>query len=345
MKITPATITLIMLLIVGGLIIAYIAKGLWATEKKVATIPTRNVPMAMQDMEPGTVITSKHLVLGPVRVDRLRSQSDYVLTKERLIGTVVKTAISRANPIRSSSLYPVGQRPALPLSSPSMRAISVGLSDGTAIVDGHVQPGQFVDVNFTPKTNRMDERFRGGMTMALMSGIRVLAINTQTQGSSVRRSGNTMTLELTQEQARIITLARDHGTLRMMYNPTGKGTAGVTLSGKDRVTLDEILGLKEIPEPKKPFVTEIYYGASRQVIDFGEDGNRWGGNGRNRWNTRSNGTDINNRSRSRGSRRGGYGRGAANDAGSNSDRNTQSGNSGSGATITPEVTMVPQPQA
>lgn len=329
MRITPAIITLIMLLIVGALIAAYVVKGLFATEEKAPEVQTRLIPMALQDLEPGTMITEKHLGRGPVRNSTIGEARDVVLSTNAIVGHVVKERITHATPIRSSQLYPLGEKPPLELTNDSMRAISIGLADGTAIVDGHVQPGQYVDVSFTPSASG-DERLRGGMTMTLFRGVRVLAINRSTNGAAIQRSGNTMTLELNKEQANIISLARDHGTLRMLYNPEGRGDGGITVADEDRVTLEEILGLKPLPEPKKPFVTEIYRGGARSTMSF-QDGAIHNGSYNNQFDpfyNRSGGNNSNGRFR-------GY-RGT-NNGGNSQDRDAQNGNNRGTQTISPEV--------
>ncbi len=143
------------------------------------------------------------------------------------------------------------------------------------MVDGLIQPRQYVDVHLTP-SNTSDPRLRGGTTMTLFKGVKVVAINRSISSSNVDRGGNSVTLELTPEQANIVILADTAGELTMSYNPNGKGTGGVTISDADRATLEEILSLDPLAEPTPPFQTEQFRGGSRAVNTY-RDGRLIGG--------------------------------------------------------------------
>ena len=283
-SLTPAFVTFVMLLIIGGLIAAYFVKNLFATKPAPVVETTRTIPVALQDLEPGTEITSAHLGRAPINKDRLTRET--VLTSDALIGRVVKAKIVRAEPINSSQLYAPGERPPLKLSV-GMRAVSVGVSDNTAMVDGLITPGQYVDVHFTPNI-RGDERAQGGFTMTLFRGVKLLAINRSIVSTDVTsRGGNTVTLELTPEQANIMILAREKGDINLVYNSEGLGNGGVSVSSSEKATLDEILGLKEPEKPEEPFSTDVYYGSSRNTYYFRDgrlyhgDDNRPNGSQRN----------------------------------------------------------------
>lgn len=267
-RITPAFVTLIMLFVVGGLVAAYFARKLFATEP-VAEVQTARVPVAVSDLKPGTVITEGHLIDAPLRRDKL--ERDTILSRNAIIGRVVKVAIKNTEPIRTAFLYPAGERPPLAVSE-GMRATTVSLGSTAAVVDGLIQPGQYVDVHFTPSTVR-DERFRGGLTMTLFKGVKVLAINRQTQTNIGVSRDNTTTLELTPEQANIMILASARGEINLTYNPEGKGDGGVAVSREDRATLEEILGLEPLPEQEPPFEAEIFMRSGRSTIRF-ENGRR-----------------------------------------------------------------------
>lgn len=273
MRFTPFLLTLIMLGLVGLLVVGYVAKRMLATEEVVVEDTRDLIPMALTDLEPGTVITSAHIGLGPIAQSKLDRE---VLRNDRVVvGRVVRNPITRAQPIRTSDLYAVGERPPLEL-SPGMRAVSVGLGDGTALVDGLVTPGQYVDVLFTPSGVAND---RGGLVMSLFKGVKVLAINrSQTNTPSVAGTNN-VTLELTPEQTNILVLARGKGDLNLTYNPNGLGDGGVAVANENRAYLDEVLGLVAPEEPAPPFVTEIYTGGGVRTNAFNANGQRAAGYG------------------------------------------------------------------
>ncbi len=266
-NLTPAKLSMFMFVVVGGLIAAYVAKNLLATEEKATVVQTRTVPMALAELKPGTVIGPAHIGSGRIKVTDLAPEM--LLNEQGLLGRVVKAKINAANPIFSSQLYLPNEHPPLPVGK-GMRAVSVSVGSSTALVDGLIRPGEYADIHLTPSNNASsDPRFRGGLTLTLFKGVKLLAIN-QSNSSGVQsdRLANTVTLELTPEQANIMILASNRGDVTLSYNPEGKGTGGVAVSSADRATLDEILGLKPLPKPAKPFVTEVYKGGARSSYSF-----------------------------------------------------------------------------
>ena len=273
-RLSPATLTLLMLLIVGGLVLAYVGKKLLARDEKPSVDKLINVPMAVADLEPGTKITAAHLAIG----NRFQSKitPDIVKSDRVLIGRVVKTKIKAATAISTLDLYPPNEGPPLDISK-GMRAVTISLSDGTAAVDGLVKAGNYVDILFVPAHYR-DIAKNGGMIMTLFKGVHVIAMNADASGTVVgSRGANTVTLEMTPDHANILRLASQKGQMTLTYTPDGKAENQFALRDQDRAYFDEILGLKT-PEEKKnddkrPTVTELFSGASRRLQTF-KDGQR-----------------------------------------------------------------------
>lgn len=264
-RLTPAKLTLIMGAVVGGLIVAYMGKRLFAVDERPSQIRTRNVTMAMVDLAPGTVITEAHLGQGPVRVADL--QPDMLITNRVIVGRVAREPIPAATPIRASQLYRPGELPPLEI-APGMRAVSVGVGESVAMVNGLIKPGQFVDVHMTPTGLTRDLRMGGGFTKTLFSSVRVISINRNFAQGQPSRLGNIVTLELSPEQANIMILARERGQIALTYNPDGEGSGGLAVDGDDRATLEQILGLQPAPEPEPPFVSDVFRGSNRAVMQF-----------------------------------------------------------------------------
>ncbi len=260
-RLTPAALTLLMLVVVGLLVVGYVAKNLLARDVAPPADPILTVPMALADMEPGTVITQGHIALGRLRESQMVPET--IRSDEVVIGRVVKERIQAARPILTTNLYSPGEFPPLQL-EPGQRAVSVSMDDSTSAVDGLVRAGEYVDVHFTPSSYRGQDA-TGGLTMTLFKGVKVLALNRSTYGAApAGRGGSTVTLALTEEQANILIQARDKGGLTLTYTPEGRGNGGVAVSREDRATLDEILGL----EPDRAFVSEVFYGSGRQTNEF-----------------------------------------------------------------------------
>ena len=262
-SLTPAKLTMFMLVAVGGLITAYIAKGLLATEDGPRTAGTRTVPMALSSLKPGTMITEAHVGNGDVRIGEL--QAETLLNERGVIGRIVKEPIAAATPILSSQLYLPGEFPPLNVGA-GMRAVAVSLSEGVSMVNGLITPGQYVDVLWTPTSvDQNDPRFRGGLTITLFKGVKLLTISRESASND--GAGNAVTLEVTPEQANVLVLARDKGDVTLSYNPQGKGTGAVTMSSEDRATLEELLGLRPLPAGKS-IVTENWRGSSHSTTEF-----------------------------------------------------------------------------
>ena len=273
-RLTPATLTLMMFGIVGLLVVGYVAKTMLASQVKPPTPPAvRDVPMAVADIAPGTVITENHLGMGKTQRDRL--EADVLLVNRVIVGRVARTPIKAATPIKANQLYQPGELPPLDVAK-GMRAVSIEVGDGVAMVDGMIKPGQYVDILFTAQgvgSGTNDANFQGGLTMRLFEGVKILAINRNFTQSAVDRGSNHVTLELTEAQTNIVVLARDRGKLTLTYNPTNAvGSGGLALSNSERVTLYEILGLRKQDPTKEPFQTEIYRGSGRITNQFDEKG-------------------------------------------------------------------------
>lgn len=271
-RLTPALLTLIMFGVVGLLVAAYVAKNLLARDAGKPVAASRNVPMAVADIPIGALITENHLGQGPYPTDKL--ERDMLLVNRVIVGRIAKEAIKAATPIRANQLFQPGELPPLDL-DPGMRAMTVEVGNGAAMVDGLVRPGQYVDVLFTYLSGgNADDRFQGGVTMRLFEGIKILAINRNSSQGRVDRTNNRVTLEVTEAQQNILVLAKDKGEITLTYNPNGKGNGGLALSNAERVTLYEILGLRKPDPEKEPFLTEAYRGTGRGTLMFNDRGRR-----------------------------------------------------------------------
>lgn len=263
---TPALAGLLVLLVAGLLVAGYIAKNLFAKEEVVQTDPIEVVPMALADLEPGTVITEAHLGNGRIftsKLERTMARADRVL-----LGRIVKNRIDAAQPIHTTDLYAPGDRPPVNL-EPGMRAVSVNVNGSSQLLGKVIRDGDYVDVHFTPSVT--DVRARGGFTMRLFEGVRLIE-------HSAGRDAASVTLEVSPEQANILILARDRGSLQLAYTQNGPGTGTIAVADADRAYLEEILGLRPMPEPDR-FVTEQVNGTSYGTLRF-EDDERVGLNNR-----------------------------------------------------------------
>jgi hypothetical protein len=85
---------MVMFGVIGLLVVGYVAQKLLATtEKRVAPV-MRDIPMAITDISPGTVMTERHLGMGKVPVDQLTREM--LLTNRVIVGRVSKTPLKAA---------------------------------------------------------------------------------------------------------------------------------------------------------------------------------------------------------------------------------------------------------
>ena len=285
MKLTPWLLTLVAFAIICLMAVTFFFKKLWATEVVQAPpIPARTMPMAITEIEPGTVITMKHIGNGPVGADT-KLAPDTIRSLDSLVGRIAKQAIPSAVPLQGSMFYSVGDYPSLQIQD-GMRAVPISIDDATSVLSSMIKPGQFVDVYMTTDAGRgnrlqstggSDSSDRKGMTATLFEGVKVVAVNRSGSSSNSLQGGGssqTVTLELDEDQARIMLLAQQNGRIALTYNPTGSGTGGIKIETEnDRVTVEQLLGLTDEPEAKKPFKTEQFHGAGR-TASYWRDGER-----------------------------------------------------------------------
>ena len=273
MKLTPWMLTVAMFVIIAALAVGFLFKRLFAKEVlPLVQESPRIVPMLSSAVEAGTRIEASHLGTAPWKGDLT---PDTLLDRNSVIGRIAKDDIVAARPLSASLFYPVGQRPPLDL-APGTRAVSVSLGNSTAMVDGLIGQGSFVDVWITIETDLPygSQSRPDSLSLKLFDGVKIIAINGSLKGSG-RDSNSVVTMQLDAEQQAIMVAAHQKGNITLTANPEGPGSGGLNLqmSESDRITLRQILGIEE-PDPKKPFVTEQVRGNNRTYSQFDDDGNR-----------------------------------------------------------------------
>ncbi|MHC4879558.1 MAG: Flp pilus assembly protein CpaB [Planctomycetota bacterium] len=250
-QLTPAKLVMLVFVAMGCMIVLYVVKTLTARETPPPVNTTRIIPMLVGDLEPGTVITDRHLGRGPWPGSDIKD--DVLLSENGIIGRVVKTPIEAATPIHGAALYPHGQLPPLRVSE-GYRAVTISIREQAAIMNGLIKPGDFVDIQFTPRDLAEDPRYEliGGMSIKLFKGVRVLALNRDFVQTPIQATNNSITLEIANEDTGILDLAARKGDLTLNFTKDGDGRATVEVENPDRPTLEEILQLPPLPEPPPP---------------------------------------------------------------------------------------------
>ena len=284
MKLTPWMLTVAAFAVICLLAVTFFFKKLWATEVVQAPpTPARTMPMAITEIEPGTVITMKHIGNGPVGADE-KLAPDTIMNLNSLVGRIAKERIPSAVPLHGSMFYAIGDYPGLQIEA-GKRGVTINVDDATAILSGMIKTGQYVDVHMTTDAgagNRLQSTGgsvvsgRTGMTTTLFKGVKVVAMNGGGASSSLQGSGTShnVTLELDEKQALYMLLAQQKGQIALTYNPAGAGPGGVNVKTEsDRVTMEQLLGMTDEPAEKKPFKTDHYRGAGHSS-SYWRDGER-----------------------------------------------------------------------
>src|SRR4051812_36859293 len=129
---------------------------------------------------------------------------------DKLKGSIARVPLFAGEPIRRSKLIGEGQSFMSSILPSGMRAIATQISADTS-AGGFILPNDTVDVIMTRRAQQGGAAGEGFITETILKNIRVLAIDQTIQedeeGKKVK-VGTTATLELTPQQAEIITVAQ-----------------------------------------------------------------------------------------------------------------------------------------
>ena len=200
----------------------YVAKNMVAT-------PPPEVVVEAGPQEPAIVLDEVLVLAGDVPMgqpvtDQLKWQSwpaeslnDAFITRaaepdalEKLKDSVARVPLYAGEPLRRNKLIGDGQSFMSSVLPSGMRAIATQISADTS-AGGFILPNDYVDVIMTRRAQEGSAGGDGFITETILKNIRVLAIDQTIQedeeGKRVK-VGETATLELTPQQAEIITVAQ-----------------------------------------------------------------------------------------------------------------------------------------
>ena len=221
-----------LLLLVGALIIAIgtamaarsMFAGASAPQAEAAPVVPQGpkVLVAKRALPVGTIVTAD--AVGYQLWPQEMVQDAYFIDGEadmsKLLGTVVRHAITAGEPVTRGGLVAPGDRGFLAAAlGPGMRAITVPVSAKTG-VGGFVFPGDYVDLMLT-QTVGGGEGDSLKTTETILRNLRVLATDQSTEstttqnGRTVVRAFRTVTLEVTPRIAEKISVAQTIGTLSL----------------------------------------------------------------------------------------------------------------------------------
>ncbi|NTX31772.1 Flp pilus assembly protein CpaB [Burkholderia pyrrocinia] len=187
--------------------------------------------------------------LGPNQIHMVSWPSGSVPTgaftdTKGLEGRVVRTSLSRGEPVIESKLAPVGTKGGLSaVIADGSRAITVRVNDVVGVA-GFALPGNYVDVivNTQEQQGKTDGQ---SISKIVLEHILVLAVAQQvSRDDTAPKVVNAVTLEVTPDQAERLDLARSVGTLSLVLrNQVDQKT--LNTDGATKLTL---LGKEPVPE-------------------------------------------------------------------------------------------------
>lgn len=215
---------------------------------------------AARDLPMGHRITEADL--EQVEVPSRPAGETLVPSRALAVGRTTSVALVKGQALRTGDLVDAGSGASIASQlSAGMRAITVSLRDtGPEVV---LYPGALVDMLATLERPVRNADQRDTVTVTLLEGVRVLAVNDEAVGvkaavevSGERRNGArklTVTLAVTPEQAAQLELASTRGTVGIALRPEGdrSGVAGSAATATAR----SILGLPEPSEGSAQSIT------------------------------------------------------------------------------------------
>lgn len=204
-------------------------------------LPSVSILMAATRIEEGTRIES--FMFNPVNMDTDKVAANAVRAEDlrNIIGKFAVRLINANMPLLSEDLSEVR-----PLSSfnipPGYRAVTI-MVDARSGVEGFARPNSRVDVLWTYTEN-------GQQRVATISRfVKVLAVAGETQGGAQRANVNqnqntTVTLLVTEKDARKIELARTLGTLSLSL--VGDSEVNNPSADPDAVTIEDLVGRQAV---------------------------------------------------------------------------------------------------
>ncbi|EKS9793879.1 MULTISPECIES: Flp pilus assembly protein CpaB [Burkholderia] len=238
MKNSRAILMLVVAMVAGLAAVVFASHWLMQTSTSAVT----PVAVAATDLNLGEP-------LGPNQIRMVSWPSGSVPTgaftdTKALEGRVVRTSLSRDEPVIESKLAPVGTKGGLSaVIADGSRAITVRVNDVVGVA-GFALPGNYVDVivNTQEQQGKTDGQ---SISKIVLEHILVLAVAQQvSRDDTAPKVVNAVTLEVTPDQAERLDLARSVGTLSLVLrNQVDQKT--LNTDGATKLTL---LGKEPAPE-------------------------------------------------------------------------------------------------
>lgn len=228
MKNSRSVVMLVVALLAG--LVAVVLAARWIQQQSKGS--GNKVAVAMLDIQLGSRVSPEMVQMIEWPAGTLPNGT--FSEAKALDGRVVKTSLTRGEPILEAKLAPVGTQGGLSaVVGEGKRAITVRVNDVIGVA-GFALPGNFVDimVNTQEEGTRANDKDRA-ISKIVLEHILVLAVAQEAGRDETKpKVVNAVTLEVTPDQAEKLDLARSVGTLslvlRNQIDPQPAQTAGAT---------------------------------------------------------------------------------------------------------------------
>lgn len=209
--------------------------------KEISVVDYVDVLVAKRDVPLGSRLTRDMIVwkkwpaeaLNPTLIDN-QTHPDALTA---YAGAVSKTAIYKGEPIMNRKVVQPGERGQMSaLLKPGMRAIAIRINVETA-AGGFIQPGDRVDLVLTTKAPGTAFGQANYVSKTIFENVGVLAIgkvyNNTSEGTAYV-SGSTAVLELSQDDAELLTEAQSKGDISLALRGIDRRNAPVPSAAKTK---------------------------------------------------------------------------------------------------------------
>jgi pilus assembly protein CpaB len=229
-----ALVALVFAVLLTGLALRSIVAGS-ASPQAVAAAKVLDGPkvlVAQHALPVGTIITADAVAFQPWPHDLV--QDAYYLQDKtdmtKLMGTVVKNAITAGQPVTTGSLVAPGDRGFLAAAlGPGMRAVTIPVSSRTGVA-GFVFPGDHVDLLLTQSVKGEGESQPLRATETILKNLRVLATDQSTNqetvdGKTQVKQFSLVTVEATPKIAEELAVSESIGTISLSLRSIADNSA------------------------------------------------------------------------------------------------------------------------
>lgn len=209
-----------------------------ATEAE-APIAGEQVLVAARDVAQGAALAPGDLAVALFPTESVAPAfvrlSQQPSAQADLVGAVTRRALVQGEPITLATVVqPEGRGFMAAQLEPGFRAVAIEISGETA-AGGYIQPNDHVDVIVTARVQRTDGSGRGEEVRSdiILQDIRVLALGETTQPQTTGSEGPATVeaavavLEMTAEDARILALGGEMGTISLALRGVQVETVGI----------------------------------------------------------------------------------------------------------------------